>query len=535
MNFKRFIVILCSVVTSAVIFFSWGCEQSYSTAPQLGKINSQSGVKTRPDCYVNLSNVRQTIRGFGGMNHPRWVGSLSDAEVDRAYGAGSGQIGFTILRIDIPPNSGNWNAEVSAAKRAKSHGAIVFAAPWSPPASMKTNNNTTGGELRTDAYGDYANHLRDFADYMSSNGASLYAISVQNEPDYVPNYESCGWSSSQMRTFLDNYASVIPVRIVAPETTQPKNDWYNALSSSSELDILATHLYGGSPTSYNSSKENWMTEHLENNTSWSGALATGKEIHDCMVNNYNAYIWWYIRRSYGPLDESGNVTKRGYVMSHFSRFVRPGYTRVDATSSPATGVSVSAYTDGNTLVIIAINQNSSPSNITFNLSGGQVSSFTKYETTSSSNVSNVGSVSAGSSMTNSLAAHSISTFVGTIGGGYTTTSTTTSGGYTSTTTSGSSWWGGGSWWGSTTTTAAYTTTTTSGGWTTTTSGTTTSGTTTTSGGSWWGGDSWWGSTTTTAYTTTTTSGGWTTTTSGTTTSGTTTTSGDTWWGGGSWW
>ena len=544
MDFKRLIIAIGLLILAMTIAFSMGC-QNQPTAPRLEEIKTQSDTKTRPSCSINFSNLRQSIRGFGGMNHPRWVGSLSDAEVDRAYGAGSGQIGFTLLRIDIPPNSGNWSAEVSAAKRAKSHGAIVFASPWSPPASMKTNNNTTGGELRADAYGDYANHLRDFADYMSSNGVSLYAISVQNEPDYVPNYESCGWSTTQMRNFLDNYASVIPVRIVAPETTQPKNDWYGALSSSSELDILATHLYGGSPTSYNSSKENWMTEHLENNTSWSGALATGKEIHDCMVNNYSAYIWWYIRRSYGPLDESGNVSKRGYVMSHFSRFVRPGYTRVDATSSPATGVSVSAYTDGGTLVIVAINQSSSPSSITFNLSGGQVNSFTKYETTNGSNVSNVGSVSAGSTMTNSLAASSISTFVGSINGGsgsttttsggYTTTttsggwSTTTSGATTSstTTTSGSSWWGGGSWWGSTTTTAAFTTTTTSGGWTTTTSGTTTSGTTTTSGSTWWGSTTTTvpASTTTTAVFTTTTSGGYT----------TTTTSGGTWWGGGSWW
>ena len=366
---------------------------------------------------ISLNSSRQEIRGFGGMNFPRWIGDLTSAQVDKAFGNGSGQIGLTILRIDVPPNSGDWSGQVAAAQRAKSHGAIVFATPWSPPASMKTNGSTTGGSLSTSSYSAYANYLRDFCDHMSSNGASLYAISVQNEPDYVPDYESCGWTSSQMRTFLDNNASVIPVRVIAPETVHPKSDWYNALSSASQLDIYADHLYGGSPTSF--SKEHWMTEHYTNSSisgnQWPDALDAGVEVANCMANNYSAYIWWYIRRSYGLLDESGNVTKRGYVMSHFSKFVRPGYTRIDATYSPTTNVYVTAYKNGDDLVIVAINRGSSSMSVTFSFCGNTVGNITKYETTSGSNVADRGSVSGGSSMTNSLAGYSISTFVGTIG------------------------------------------------------------------------------------------------------------------------
>ena len=381
---------------------------------------------------VNLNTTRQTIRGFGGMNHPRWIGTLTNSQVDTAFGTGSGQIGLTILRCDIPPSSGDWSDEVGAAARAKSHGAIVFGSPWSPPASMKSNGSTTGGSLNSSSYGAYANHLSDFANYMSSNGASLYAVSVQNEPDYVPDYESCGWSSSQMRTFLNNNASVIPVRVIAPETVHPKSDWYSALSSASQLDIYADHLYGGSPTSF--SKEHWMTEHYTDSgisgNAWPQALDAGQEIHNCMANNYAAYIWWYVRRSYGLLDESGNVTKRGYCMSHFAKFVRPGYVRVDATSSPQSNVYTTAYKSGSTLVIVAINKNSSSVSLTRSLSGGSVSSYTKYETTSSANMANRGSVGS----TDTLAGYSMSTYVGTIGGGSTTTTTTS--GSTTTTTSG---------------------------------------------------------------------------------------------------
>ncbi|MBN1391696.1 MAG: hypothetical protein JW947_02710, partial [Sedimentisphaerales bacterium] len=365
---------------------------------------------------VNLNTTRQTIRGYGGMNFPRWIGTLTDAQVDTAFGNGSGQIGLTIMRIDVPPDSGDWSGEVSAAQRAiNNHGAIVFATPWSPPASMKTNGSTIGGSLSTGSYGAYANYLSDFADYMSSNGASLYAISVQNEPDYLPDYESCGWSASQMQTFLNNNASVIPVKVIAPETVHPKSDWYSTLSSCSQLDIYADHLYGGSPTTF--SKEHWMTEHYTDSgisgDAWPQALDAGQEVHNCMTNNYSAYIWWYVRRSYGLLNESGNVTKRGYCMSHFAKFVRPGYVRVDATASPQSNVYTTAYKSGDTVVIVAINKNSSSQSVTFSVSGGTVASFTKYETTSSNNMANMGSVGS----TNTLAGYSMNTFVGTIGGG----------------------------------------------------------------------------------------------------------------------
>jgi glucuronoarabinoxylan endo-1,4-beta-xylanase len=363
---------------------------------------------------INLNTTKQTIRGYGGMNFPRWIGTLTDAQVDKAFGNGSGQIGLTIMRIDVPPSSGDWSGELSAAQRAISHGAIVFATPWSPPASMKSNGSTVGGSLNSSSYGAYANHLRDFANYMSSNGASLYAISVQNEPDYVPDYESCGWTSSQMRTFLDNNASVIPVRVIAPETVSPKSAWYSALSSATQLDIYADHLYGGSPTSF--SKEHWMTEHYTNTNNannWPDALGVSQEIHNCMTNNYSAYIWWYVRRSYGPLDESGNITKRGYVMSHYAKYVRPGYVRVDATASPQSNVYTTAYKSGNTLVIVATNRNSSSVSLTRSLSGGSVSSYTKYETSSSANMTNRGTVGS----TDTVAGNTINTYVGTIGGG----------------------------------------------------------------------------------------------------------------------
>jgi glucuronoarabinoxylan endo-1,4-beta-xylanase len=127
-----------------------------------------------------------------------------------------------------------------------------------------------------------------------------------------------------------------------------------------------------------------MTEHLLVNTDWPGALGTAKEISDCMNANMNAYIWWYIRRSYGPIDENSNVTKRGYVMSQYARFVRPGFYRVSATANPQTKVDVTAYKNGPKVVIVVVNSSSSISQ-TFTIPNGTVTTFTPYVTSSTKN------------------------------------------------------------------------------------------------------------------------------------------------------
>jgi len=69
------------------------------------------------------------------------------------------------------------------------------------------------------------------------------------------------------------------------------------------------------------------------------------------LGNFQAYVWWYIRRSYGPMKEDGTISKRGYMMAHYSKFVRPGYVRVDATKNPTYNVYLSAYKNKKTINI----------------------------------------------------------------------------------------------------------------------------------------------------------------------------------------
>lgn len=55
------------------------------------------------------------------------------------------------------------------------------------------------------------------------------------------------------------------------------------------------------------------------------------------------------------MKEDGTLSKRGYCMAQFSKFIRRGYKRVDATENPNNGVYVSAYTGDGKAVIVAVN------------------------------------------------------------------------------------------------------------------------------------------------------------------------------------
>lgn len=117
---------------------------------------------------------------------------------------------------------------------------------------------------------------------------------------------------------------------------------------------------------------------------WPEALDVGEHIHHAMVDaEFQAYVWWYLRRSYGPMREDGQVSKRGAMMAHFARFVRPGHVRIDATANPATNVYVSAYKSSDTLVIVAVNKNTSSVSQQLSVSGASgSSSVARWQTTS---------------------------------------------------------------------------------------------------------------------------------------------------------
>ncbi|MEU7891182.1 cellulose binding domain-containing protein [Microbispora bryophytorum] len=387
---------------------------------------------------INPSAQRQTIRGFGGMAHAAWIGDLTAAQRETAFGTGEGRLGFSILRIPVGESQADFGRDLATAKRAAELGVTVFASPWNPPASMietfNRNGQTNAKRLRYDQYAAYAQHLNSFSTYMRNNGVNLYAISVQNEPDYA--HDWTWWTSTEMVKFLRENAGSINTRVIAPESFQyvksVSDPILNDSTALANVDIIGAHLYGTSYSNFpyplfkqkGAGKDLWMTEvYYPNSTdsadTWPQALDVGEHMHRAMVEaEFQAYVWWYIRRSYGPMREDGQLSKRGAIMAQFARFVRPGYVRIDATANPASNVYVSAYRSGDTVVIVAINKGTSAVSQQFTVANATSASVSSWVTDGSRNVAAQAATSmSNGSLTVTLPARSMTTFVTSLSGG----------------------------------------------------------------------------------------------------------------------
>jgi len=421
---------------------------------------------------VNFGTTEQTIRGFGGAT--AFLGQLTVPQATALFSPTQG-LGLSILRVRInptgsatstppwavtTPNTGSWFDEVTNAKEAvaANPSAIVFATPWTPPASMKSssssqpffngtcgtgsaNSGFCGGFLPPANYAAYAQYLEDFVTYFNTNaGFNLYAISMQNEPDFANvNFESCNWTPAQMDAWIAGNASVLTTRLIMPESFQFIQAQGNtALSDPAAeplISIVGGHLYGASPSAYPLAQQNgkplWMTEHMftpaGSQPAIGDALQLAEEIHNSMVvGNYSAYVYWWIWDdpadgvNFGLINSSTTApvpTYYGDAIGQFSSFIQPGYVRVSATANPVSGVDVSAYSGAGTDVIVAINSNTSASTVTFGLTGSTASSFTPHQTSARAQLAPLSAVSvSGNAFTYSLPAQSITTFVGSTGG-----------------------------------------------------------------------------------------------------------------------
>jgi len=394
---------------------------------------------------VTLTSEKQVIKGFGGINHPVWYTDLNASERNLCFGNGDGQIGLTVLRIWVSDNPNQWALDLATAKRAIELGAIVFATPWNPPSNMREafgtySDGKTKYRLEYSEYANYAKHLNDFVTYMRNNGVELYAISTQNEPDYAHDWTE--WTPQESLNFIKNHADKIDCRIMTPESFQYRKSVYDPILNDpvalSKIDVFGTHLYGTLVKDFpyplfkqkGAGKELWMTEvytDSENDANlWNLAMDAAVHIHNAMVEGeFQAYVWWPLRRYYALIHDgvgghnnsnvaaAGTITKRGYVFAQFSKFVRPGYVRVDATKSPTTDVYVSAYKKGDDVVLVLVNKSTSSKTITLNIPNTKVQKWDKYVTSGSKNVVKEASVNTTSSTFSvTIDAQSITTFDG---------------------------------------------------------------------------------------------------------------------------
>jgi glucuronoarabinoxylan endo-1,4-beta-xylanase len=417
---------------------------------------------------INWTDVHQVIDGFGASD--AFVGPLTSADLAFFFGTGTGQLGLSILRTGAP-NGGDMSGDcttvnagcagpyVNDMKAAIADGARIYSSPWTPPSSYKTNgtNTCTGNAgLITADYAAYATWLANYVKSLKTeDDITLYALSVQNEPNICIGYDSAVWTAAQIDTFVATNlgptfaADGLSTLIYVPEgsgynemslgstcATDPSCNkyvggvvWHDYDASLTGLNTIAADPY---PADWPAGNKYWQTEascgsgfgpnfcQTGFNTDITDALDWAAVIDQRIaVDNANAWLYWWLvglnsTDDQALVDSNGTIAKRAYMMGQYSKFVRPGYSRIDATHLPATGVSVSAYqnTATNALVIIATNYSGSDASQQFSITNAPTfTSLTPYTTSASLNLAKQTSVSVSSnSFTYKLPADSITTF-----------------------------------------------------------------------------------------------------------------------------
>ena len=168
---------------------------------------------------------------------------------------------------------------------------------------------------------------------------------------------------------------------MAPESIGCSDSYANALNASGVVDcfdIYGGHQYGGIGTAYKNlakkGKEIWMTEYLIN---WNENEGNERNydftkdffnfyraINTCMIGDFNAWIHYAAKRYYAMMGDgqrgagsSGTITKRGYIMAHFARFVT-GMTRIDGSFNGG-GMEGSYYLSQTEDTVVAVLANAS--------------------------------------------------------------------------------------------------------------------------------------------------------------------------------
>jgi O-glycosyl hydrolase len=343
----------------------------------------------------------------------------------------------------------------------------------SAPAEWKTNAQSCGGHLKAENTEDFADYIADVTDHFAARGARFDYISPFNEP--TNSFDSCGQEgmlvpvdqrddivralgaeqrSRHQRTGIiaDESSSTVQFNTELPQ-------WIAQPGTAQYVSKLAHHTYNNPgddqrarihETSKAVGKPSWSTEICcfgQGGTGWAkeydptidGGLNLSRIIHkDFATAHDSAFQWWvalsemigsdpYARNDDGWNDgliyydpdyaTNGNqtlyFTKRYYALGQYSKFVRPGAVAHNVTGAP-NGVEVSAYHSKGKWVVVVNNHNATdtPLDLRFN-SDTPVRATKAVRTSATEDWASVAkpSVGTGGTVSTTLAARSVTTYV----------------------------------------------------------------------------------------------------------------------------
>ena len=259
----------------------------------------------------------------------------------------------------------------------------ILGSPWSPPAWMKTNNDTRGGRLKPKYNEAYAKYLVKYIREMAGNEITINAITVQNEPLHPGNNPSLLLVAPDEADFVKNYLGPlfeknnIKTKILIYDHNADRPDYPISILDDPQarkyIDGSAFHLYNGTIDALTDvhdaypAKNIYFTEqmvvqfnrnHVESkglNIAWPVShLIVGAPRNWCK----NVLLWNLAADpAFKPFTDRGGCSScQGavtidhdsvtynlayYTMAHISKFVRPGSFRI--ASDPQDSISNVAF------------------------------------------------------------------------------------------------------------------------------------------------------------------------------------------------
>jgi len=279
----------------------------------------------------------------------------------------------------------------------------IFASPWSAPAFMKTNGNMLhGGRLRPEFADAWAHYVAKFVQSYEAEGIPIWGLTIQNEPMAVQTWESMQYTAEEERDFLRDHLG--PVLRAAGLGAKKIIVWdhnrdlmthraaviFEDAEASRYAWGLGFHWYetwkGGESLHANVEAVHsaWPEKHLllteatieEFDPRQIQNWAHGERYGAAIIRDFNAGAegwtdWNILLDERGGPNHVGNFcyapvhadTKSGrlvytpsyWYLGHFSKFIRPGAHRIDASSSQANLLTTAFRNEDGRLAVVVMN------------------------------------------------------------------------------------------------------------------------------------------------------------------------------------
>ncbi|MBN1350794.1 glycosyl hydrolase [candidate division KSB1 bacterium] len=287
-----------------------------------------------------------------------------------------------------------------------------FASCWSPPGWMKTSGTLIGGSLKPGYENHLARYFRQFIEAYAAHGIPIYAMTLQNEPNYLPEKYpgmKLTWQQEHdlARAICENFRQppALPVKVWINDHNFEY--WVNADSVLMKLksagkgtcvDAVAFHNYSDAPVENMSrlKQRHPDTDVLISEHSEFGVRGMAA-IQDYFRQGATAYTYWVTmstqttdEHNQGPWNHLGELsptmlikrdgdnpdwyrTPEYFLIGQFSKFIRRGARRITCeTGNRETLTAVAFQNPDRSIVVVLVNQTEFEQNFRLLFRGQQV-------------------------------------------------------------------------------------------------------------------------------------------------------------------